>query len=91
MSQNEIITTVEELQELRRMQEDLEAEIAALQDRIKAHMDASGVDQMTAGAFKVSWKEVKSSRVDTATLKKALPELAQQFTRTTTTRRFTVA
>ena len=90
MSQNEIITTVEELQELRRMQEDLEAEIAALQDRIKAHMDASGVDQMTAGAFKVSWKEVKSSRVDTAALKKALPELAQQFTRTTTTRRFTV-
>ena len=91
MSQNEIITTVEELQELRRMQEDLEAEISALQDRIKAHMDASGVDQMTAGAFKVSWKEVKSSRVDTAALKKALPELAQQFTRTTTTRRFTVA
>ena len=91
MSQNEIITTVEELQELRRMQEDLEAEIAALQDKIKAHMDASGVDQLTAGAFKVSWKEVKSSRVDTAALKKALPELAQQFTRTTTTRRFTVA
>lgn len=91
MSQNEIITTVEELQELRRMQEDLEAEIAALQDRIKAHMDASGVDQLTAGAFKVSWKEVKSSRIDTTALKKALPELAQQFTRTTSTRRFTVA
>ena len=91
MSQKEIITTVEELQELRRLQEDLEAEIAALQERIKAHMDASGVDQLTAGAFKVSWKEVKTSRVDTAALKKALPELAQQFTRTTTTRRFTVA
>lgn len=91
MSQNEIITTVEELQELRRLQEDLEAEITALQERIKAHMDASGVDQLTAGAFKVSYKTVTSSRVDTAALKKALPELAQQFTRTTTTRRFTVA
>lgn len=91
MSQNEIITTVEELQELRRLQEDLETEITALQERIKAHMDASGVDQLTAGAFKVSYKTVTSSRVDTAALKKALPELAQQFTRTTTTRRFTVA
>lgn len=91
MSQNEIITTVEELQQLRRMQEDLEAEITTIQNRIKAHMDASGVDQMTAGAFKVSYKPVTSSRVDTAALKKALPELAQQFTRTTTTRRFTVA
>ena len=73
MSQNEIITTVEELQELRRMQEELEAEITALQDRIKAHMDASGVDQMTAGAFKVSWKEVKSTRLDSAALD-SLPE-----------------
>lgn len=91
MSQNEIITTVEELQELRRLQEDLEAEITTIQNRIKAYMDASGVDQMTAGAFKVSYKSVTSSRVDTAALKKALPELAQQFTRTTTTRRFTVA
>ena len=91
MSQNEIITTVEELQELRRMQEDLEAEIAALQERIKAHMDASGVDQLTAGAFKISYKAVTSSRIDTTALKKALPELAQQFTRTTTARRFTVA
>lgn len=91
MSQNEIITTVEELQELRRMQEELEAEITALQDRIKAHMDASGVDQLTAGAFKVSYKAVTSSRIDTAALKKALPELVQQFTRTTTSRRFTVA
>ena len=90
MSQNEIITTVEELQGLRRMQEELEAAITALQDRIKAHMDASGVDQLTAGAFKVCWKEVKSSRLDSTALKKALPELAQQFTRTTTTRRFTV-
>lgn len=91
MSQNEIVTTVEELQELRRLREELDAEIEAAQERIKAHMDASGVDQLTAGAFKVSYKAVTSSRIDTTALKKSLPEIAQQFTRTTTTRRFTVA
>lgn len=90
MSNTEIITTVEELQQLRRLQDDLEAEIAALQDRIKAHMDASGLDQMNAGAWKVSYKAVTSTRLDSAALKKAMPELAERFTRTTTTRRFTV-
>ena len=90
MSQQEITATVAELQELRRMQEDLEAEIASIQDRIKAHMAASGVDSLTAGAFKVTWKEVTTPRVDAAALKKALPEVAARFTRTATVRRFTV-
>ena len=79
-----------ELQELRRMQEDLEAEIASMQDRIKAHMAASGVDSLTAGAFKVTWKEVTTTRVDAAALKKALPEVAARFSRTATVKRFTV-
>ena len=82
--------TPAELQELRRMQEDLEAEIASMQDRIKAHMVASGVDSLTAGAFKVTWKEVTTTRVDAAALKKALPEVAARFSRTATVKRFTV-
>lgn len=41
MSTQEIAASVAELQELRRMQEELNAEIDALQDRIKAHMTAS--------------------------------------------------
>lgn len=72
------------------MQEDLEAEIASIQDRIKAHMAASGVDSLTAGAFKVTWKEVTTARVDATALRKALPEVAARFTRTATVRRFTV-
>ena len=91
MSQKEIITTVEELQELRRMQEDLEAEIAALQDRIKAHMEASGEDQMIAGAWKVSYKAVTSSRFDSAAFKKCHADLYAQFTKRTVSHRFTLA
>ena len=90
MSQVEIIAAVEEMQELRRMQEELAAEVESLQDRIKAHMDAQGAEQITAGAFKVTYKTVTSSRFDSTALKKALPDLAAQFTKTTTTRRFTV-
>lgn len=90
MSQNEIITTIEALQELRRMQEELEAEIASLQDKVKEHMTASGVDTLMAGVWKVSYKAVTSSRFDSSAFKKAKPDLAAQYTKTTTTRRFMV-
>ena len=90
MSQQEITATVAELQELRRKQEELEAEIASMQDRIKAHMAASGVDSLTAGAFKVTWKSVSSARLDATALKKAMSEVAARFTKTATVRRFTV-
>ncbi len=90
MSQQEISATVAELQELRRMQEDLEAEIASTQDKIKAYMTASGVDSLTAGAFKVTWKSVSTARLDATALRKALPDVAARFTRTATVRRFTV-
>jgi predicted phage-related endonuclease len=89
MSQHEIVATVQELQELRRMQEELEAEIAAAQDKIKAFM--GDTEELTAGAFKVTWKPVTSTRLDTTALKKALPDVAELFTKTITTRRFQVA
>lgn len=90
MSQNEIISTVAELQELRRMQEELAAEVEALQDRIKAHMTAAGTDQITAGAWRISWKTINSSRLDGAALRRALPEIAARFTKASATRRFLV-
>ena len=90
MSQKEIAATVAELQELRRMQEELEAEITFAQDKIKAHMTASGVDSLTAGAFKVTWKSITSARLDASALRKVLPDVAARFTKTATFRRFTV-
>lgn len=88
MSQQEIIATITELQELRRMQEELEAAIEAAQDKIKAHMGEA--EELTAGAFKITWKPVTSARLDVAALKKALPEIVERFTKTTTARRFLV-
>ena len=91
MSINEMDSKVKELRELRRMAEELAAEIDSIQDSIKAHMDAQGVDTINGTDLKVTYKAVTSSRLDTAALKKALPDLAQQFTKTTSTRRFLVA
>ena len=79
---------VHELMELKRMKEELEAEIAAAEDAIKAVMGDE--ELLTAGAYKVSWKTFTSSRVDTTALKKALPEVAEQFTKQTKSRRFAI-
>lgn len=82
---------IHELRELRRMADELAAEIDTIQDAIKAEMTAAGVDVLTGSDWKAVWKPVTSSRIDTAALKKALPDLAAQFTKTSTVRRFSVA
>lgn len=91
MSISELDMKVKELRELRRMAEELQAEIDAAQDAIKAHMNSQGVDTLAGSDWKVTWKPVTSSRMDTAALKKALPEIAERFMKSTTNRRFVLA
>lgn len=82
---------VKELRELRRMQEELAAEIEAIQDEFKAHMDAHGMDTLLGFDWKVTWKPVMSRRLDVTGLKKALPDVAERFTNTSISRRFVLA
>lgn len=89
MSINEMETRARELKELKRMQEELQAEITAIEDAIKAAMGDQ--EQMIAGAYKITWKPVTSQRVDATAFKKALPDMAAQFMKTTTARRFIVS
>lgn len=79
---------IRELQELKRMREELEAEITVLEDAIKADMGER--EELTAGAYKVTWKPVTSRRIDTAAMKKALPEVCERFMKETVVRRFCV-
>ena len=88
MSNPNLENKVKELLELKRMKEELEAEIAGMEDEIKAVMGDE--ETLFAGAFKVTWKSVSSSRLDSAALKKALPDIAAQFTKQTTARRFCI-
>ena len=73
MSNTEIQSKVNELRELRRMADELDA------------------DTLTGTDYKITWKTVTSSRFDSTAFKKAMPELAERFTRSTTSRRFVVA
>ena len=82
---------IHELWELRRMADELAAAIDTIQDAIKAEMTAAGVDVLTGSDWKAVWKPITTSRIDTTALKKALPDLAAQFTKVSTVRRFSVA
>ena len=82
---------VKELRELRRIQEELAAEIEVIQDELKAHMDAHGMDTLLGFDWKVTWKSVTSNRLDSTALKKELPDIAARFMKQSTVRRFVLA
>lgn len=88
MSNPNLESTIHELLELKRMREELEAEITTLEDSIKAAMGEE--ELLTAGAYKVTWTTFASNRLDTTALKKVLPDVAAIFTKTTTSRRFSI-
>ena len=91
MSMNELERKVSELRELRRMADELAAEIAATEDELKEYMRAFEVDEIHGNSFKITWRTVTSNRLDSKALKAAAPELWERFSKTTTSRRFIVA
>ena len=91
MSANEMTSKVREYKELKAFMEQIAGEMAALEDEIKAEMTARGTESMDVDVYKVRWTTVNSSRFDTTAFKKAMPELAEQYTRATVSRRFSIA
>lgn len=89
MSIHKIETKARELRQLQQLIEEAQAEAEAIRDQIKAHMGDS--EELRAGEYKITWKSVTSSRLDSKALKAAAPELVERFTKTTTARRFCVA
>lgn len=91
MTTLEMDSKVRELRELRRMADELAAEMNTIQDELKAQMTVANTYEYIGMDWRITWNPVTSSRLDTAALKKALPDLAAQFTRQTTARRFCIA
>lgn len=88
MSTTEYIRLCTEYQELKRMKEELAAEMESIADRLKAAM--GDAESVTAGPYKIRYATVNGSRLDSAALKKALPDVAERFTVATTQKRFTI-
>ncbi len=89
MDYKEIESKIRELRSLQVLIEEAEHEAEAIKDQIKMTMGEA--EELYAGEYKVTWKPVRSVKIDTTALKKALPEIAERFTKETVTRRFCIA
>ena len=77
-----------ELAQYTRIMEEAAATVDGLKDEIKRYMEERNVDILTGNEHKATYKAVQSSRIDTAALKKDMPDIAAQYTKTTETKRF---
>ena len=84
-----MISKVQELMELRKMAENLQAEMDTITDEIKAYMGDE--ETMMAGSWKVTYKETVSRRMDTRALKKLLGDALEEYYKTIVTRPFKVS
>lgn len=81
--------TMKELAQYIRMQEEISETVEGLKDQIKAYMQQNQLETLASDEHKATYKAVSSSRIDTTAFKKAFPSMAEQFTKTTTSQRFT--
>ena len=80
---------MQELAKYLRMNDELTAIIDGLKDQLKEYMNDNNLDTIQGIEHKATYKAVTSSRVDTTALKKDMPNIAEKYTKTTTSKRFT--
>lgn len=91
MNAKELDKKVDQIRSLKRLIEEAEAEITNIEDEIKARMTELDTDELRGDACKETWKQVSSTRIDSKSLKKELPDIAAKYSNTTTYRRFLIA
>lgn len=90
MTIQEIESKIKDYKELQRMADELAAEMDKIKDELKAEFEREHTDTITTTSYKVTYKSVTSKRVDTTALKKDMPEVAEKFSKSTTSKRFTI-
>ena len=91
MTNLEMQNKVLELKELKAMADEVSAEVKKIEEELKAELDAQQVDEMQAGAFKVRYKTIVTTRFDSKAFKAENAELYDRYTKESTSKRFTVA
>ena len=80
-----------ELAQYTRMAEEIAATVDGLKDTLKKYMEENQLETLTGNEHKATYKTVTSSRIDTTALKRNAPDIAEKYTKTTETKRFTFA
>lgn len=80
MTKKELEKKVSDLQELKRMRDELEGEISAAEDEIKEYLKSENLDEVITGPFKITYKIINGTRFDSSNFKKDHPDLSEKYT-----------
>ena len=91
MSTKDITAKVRRLKRLQAKAEEIQAEITAITDELKAELTAQDTEELKAGEYKIRFTTVTSNRFDSKAFKATHADLYNQYTKQTSSRRFSVA
>lgn len=91
MTNRQIDNRIKKLQELERQKKEIEQKENELKAEIKRDLESKDIEELQTGNFIVRWKTIISNPLDSKALKTAFPELCEQFTKPTKSKRFTIA
>lgn len=91
MTLQELEATIESLKELKRMREELDAEISEIESTLKKFMTDEGTDEMFVGAtHKITYKDVFQTRIDSSLLRQKAPKTYEKYVKVTSYKRLLV-
>ena len=91
MSTTEITTKIATLKEWEALAAEAAAEIESLRGEIKKEMEVRGVEELEAGQYVARFTTVLTSRFNTTAFKREHGDMYQQYTKQTTSRRFSIS
>ena len=89
MDTQNLIAQIKELRELQALIAEATEQAETIKDRIKRDMGER--EEVRAGEYKITYKVVVSPRLDSKSLKDAMPEVYRRFCKDTVTRPFKVS
>lgn len=91
MTERQIENRVRKLKELESQRKVLEEQKKALKAEIKKDMESKGLEEMKTKNFVIRWKEIISYSLDSKALRASFPDICEQFTKQSASKRFTIA
>lgn len=91
MTERQIENRVKKLKAIEKQRKDLEAQEKALKEEIKPGHGKQGLEELKTKNFIIRWKEIISNTLDSKALKATFPDICEQFTKQSASKRFTIA
>jgi len=91
MSTNELTARIKEYREYKRMAEEMLAVADGIADELKTMMVENGQQKMIIGEYKLSYTDVSRTDIDRKRLKEEREEIFEEYSYSTTYKRFLVS